>query len=349
MECLRDYIGFRGCTPETAGSVLFVNDLEGFSMGALQNAANEERKTWLKVWDVAQTRALKRFRIELTKAFQPRYRLKTMTRTTDLLRRININATSPAQPVYRGFSAQLRIQRQNFVPSVLQVIAFSSLSLYLSTVPVSPIEIKIFNLDEYHPIENPIMQEIDSFTLATANMQQGWNQIVFERTYDAYRLAIAYDATEITSVGQSIPTVAYDSFISNASSVFGPGCSGWIRGFETLDLSGTGQYLEGSDFFGLSAVFSVACRFDSFVCSNRDVFSYPLWNLMGAELMYSMRYSEEINRFNTSDAKEAEVLMNDYNSEFEKSLKLACDGIDLEVSDHCLSCNEKVRFVESHP
>lgn len=56
MNCLKDYIGIRGCgaAPESGQ---FINSLQGISLKSIQLVSDSEQVTFVKVWEDVQERA----------------------------------------------------------------------------------------------------------------------------------------------------------------------------------------------------------------------------------------------------------------------------------------------------
>lgn len=71
-------------------------------------------------------------------------------------------------------------------------------------------------------------------------------------------------------------------------------------------------------------------------CDNKDLLATSLWYLLGHELMIENVFSNRINRYTTIDKGEARELADYYLVQYEKELKYAVQGIDVEDSD-CLS------------
>ena len=57
--------------------------------------------------------------------------------------------------------------------------------------------------------------------------------------------------------------------------------------------------------------------------------------------------TERINQF-TVNRKEAIDLKAFYDTEAEKNLSFAVDGINIDLSDCCIDCNENIRIVETN-
>ena len=96
------------------------------------------------------------------------------------------------------------------------------------------------------------------------------------------------------------------------------------------------------------------CSFDSLVCNNKDPFTTSLWYLEGIEMMNELLYSSRLNEYTTTGRNKAKELRNMYEVKYrggeideishEGELAMAIDGINLNMTDYCLQCNEPVRY-----
>lgn len=88
-------------------------------------------------------------------------------------------------------------------------------------------------------------------------------------------------------------------------------------------------------------------------CENKDLLATSLWYLLGSELMTERIFTNRVNRYTTIDEAEAERLCSYFDEEMERELKLAVQGIDVELSDclakekDCLQQNGPIHWRES--
>jgi hypothetical protein len=339
MECLKDLIGLRGCSVGNDSAMLFVDDFDGISRVNLNAATSQERATILDVWNACWTRASGRFNIELIAIMQKSYQLKTIAKSFDLLRRIDQTALTAPAAKRRGFTIETTPRASWWVASNYQVIYLSDFSLHLTAVPTSPVIVKAYDLETE--------TELDSFTIQEP--QVGWNTVRVEKSFDAWRFALMYDATVITSTYMKVPDSVPDNINAMIGLIYGNDCSVLVRGAETADLNRIDQYGSTDNTFGLTARFSFQCRYDRVVCQNRNMFVHAAGYLMAAELLHSILHSDKLHRFNTIDEEDAKELISQYYGEFSEALKTTCSGIRLDTSDACIECNASVQFVESRP
>ncbi len=338
MECLKDYIGVLGCGAPVPASGKYLNTLPGISLESIEKLANDEQKNFLGVWKNVQERALAKFKIEVTQKFSSEFKLKQIRTSTDLLRKIDADTTTPASAIQRGFSVELKYRNSNFTSSNLQLIYVESLSFYIvdkTTIGTSFV-IKITDLETG--------AVVDTITIPVPEIVDGWNEKVLNKYYDLTRIAITYDATLVDGVQQLINQLSVNGFYSSISIIYGGYCDPFLRGIEFSDPE-TPSF--GTDIFGLTGKFSVCCKFDKIVCSNKDLFVYPLWYLCGAELMIERLNSDRTNEFTTIALDKATELYKDFMAEFDRSLTQLIDSISLDGDDACLVCNEKLQTVES--
>ena len=338
MECLRDYIGILGCDETPPPSGKYINMLPGISLESIEAVTDDEYETYLQVWNKVQTRALAKLQIDINEKFAKHYKIKQLRSSIDMLRRINLDVTNAAAAKKRGFSVELTKANNLFVASNLQLNYVESLSLYVidKDVAPNPIVLSIIDLDSE--------EVLDTFSIASPT--NGWNKVSVNKYYQNNRLAFTYDATSIASPEQKISTLIANGFYALVNAVYGGFCDPFLRGFESnADL--TGQAF-GSDTFGLTAVIGVHCKFDKIVCDNRESFAYPLWYLLGCEIMIEVLNSGRTNQFTSGiDRDKAEELYKDYYAEYDKSLSQVTESISLNGNDACLTCNEPIRYIES--
>jgi hypothetical protein len=103
----------------------------------------------------------------------------------------------------------------------------------------------------------------------------------------------------------------------------------------------------GSITNGIIATISIGCNFEGLICNNKNTFDAPYLYLLGVELMHELLYTDRLNKYTTIGKTDAEELRGIYQADFEKYLKLAIDGIDLDKYDCCLECNEPVQYKNS--
>lgn len=202
--------------------------------------------------------------------------------------------------------------------------------------------VKLFDI-EYGTI-------LDSYTIASP--QKGWNSIQVNKYYTSYRVMLGYDGTLINSVSQNISNdmlqlwggiVDFFAGYLNNKAI--------IRGLVTPNLQTPlyPNYNQAFNIFGLTAVFSIQCRYDALVCNNKDNFTLPLWWLYGIEVLTEALYTNRLNKYTTVQKKELAYLRSDYEAEFASSFDIAVSGLDLNEDDVCLECFQKRQIHEMTP
>lgn len=341
MECLRDWIGVLGCGAPAPLSNLYLNSLPGISLEEMAKITNADQQTFLGLWDDVQTLALKQLETDTIAQFKKRYKIKTVSQTVDLLRRIDKEeGITAAAAEYRGFTVELVFKNNSkIVSSAFQVISIQTLSFYTSSA-ISDASIKIFDL--------ATGDVLDTFTIASTVV--GWNLVQVNKRYAAYRIFIGYNATSVDSVKQDI-TGDMNPLSSWCTAVYGLGsCSAMVHGAKTSSIATSvtdDDITTGDNIFGLTGIFSVQCRYDALACNNKDVFTLPLWYLLGSSLMMFRLNTNRLNRYTTVDKKQAEELKAFFDSEYKTAHATALDGIDLNLSDSCLECHAQLQTHEA--
>lgn len=335
MTCLENTVGILGCGAPTPETGQYVNDLPGITSFMVSKIADKEHVTYLGVWNNVQERALKKFTSSVIAAFKTskKLKIKTITQTIDLGRIIDTSAPVVASPEYRGVTIEL-IPAGNAIllSSSLQVIYVASIAVYSPGI-FSGFQFKVFDL-----------QTGDVLETITSDLVSGWNSIRVASSYDALRIFIAYDATAFESVTLTIPAYTAGACQNGCDLVYGYGnCTASVNGAVSADLSDATVIDKSSNTYGLSASFSVQCRFDWLVCNNIAQFILPWQYLLGAELMTERIFSDRENRFTNIDLDKARELRTEFQTGFETELNIAISGIDISENDCCIECVAQIQ------
>jgi len=351
MECFRDYIGLEGCTTTTPDSGLFINQLPGIELELFDKLADPQQLNFTGVYNDIQTRAIRRFKTDINSEFKKRYQLKSITQSIDIGKTVGATTTASAAD-YRGFTLELDRQGGTSAFSNLQSIRIQELNLFFTSTNATTI--KVFDMD--------LGTELHSQAVA-APASTGFTNIKIFKTFTARRLFVAYDATLLN--GQLLDiTLLQNAILSGQGGCYLSYSCGGNRNAEVRAGSATiastiteSDITIGTDTFGLSGVFSVICDWETFVCNNRDAFANAFWYLLGAETMSERLNSNRLNEFTTFDRNTAGELRKFFEIKYkggkiddileEGELPLVLDGIDVNLSDYCIICNDEIRFEET--
>ncbi len=354
LNCLKSHIGVQGCTTTTPNSGIFVNQLPGVELEMIDKLADEQQVDFNGVYDDIEERAVRRLSTDVNAEFKKRYKIKNITQSIDLEREVDTTSTTAAGVFYRGFTLELDRTDDNFAWSNLETIHIQTLSLYFTSTNATTI--KIFD----------IVTGTELYTQSVAAPASiGWTVIDVYQTFSQRRIFIAYDATLLAGVNFDVTDLRNGINRSqDGCSVVCFSCGGSNRNAElragqaTIATTITESDITfGDDLFGLSGVWSVVCSFDSLVCNNKDPFTTSLWYLLGIELMNERLYSSRLNEFTAFGRNKAKELRNMYEVKYrggtideithEGELLMAIEGINLNLNDYCLQCNEPVRYEEA--
>lgn len=357
MQCLKDYIGVKGCNIAPPDSGEYINELPGIEFLNVEQVANADQVTWAGVWADVQNRAIKKFELDVLgtiSGFDRRYKLRRITQSVDLGRDISTTTTA-ASPSQRGLLLELNNQGDQCYCSNLQGLYIQSISYY-ATVGAS-YTITITDADH--------LTQLDQWT---KTFVAGWNTILSDKFYDgSRRIYVTVDATNNATQDYDLSGFNLSGYWQNNW------CSdcGWndTALFFSYDCTGTAQVrgvtadtnfqnpVIGQNSFGISIVFSLRCTYNAVVCQNKRYFSNA-WRLcLGIELMNQTVFSSRLNRWTTSDKKKAIDLRNLFevqyrggmidNVQYEGELLKACQSIDLDLSDCCIECDSGIEWRET--
>jgi hypothetical protein len=347
--CLQDYIGVKACSIATVPeSGIYINNLPGIELQNIEQLANDEQINFVGVWNEVQARALRRFRNDAIAMFAERYQLRQIQQTVNLQKNIDKTSVTPAAAQWRGFTIELNYENDTVVRSAMQDIYLQHINLYLPLAINTTV--KLFDLD--------LGDEI--YTTAVTGAI-GWNNIKVNQSFDARRVFVCYDATLVNSVKQDISEFYLDNFNHCDGYYYTSwqiGTTSRLRGAKSTGLPSTVTSVTGGDnTYGLSAIWSVHCSYDSVICNNKEHFAQALLYCLGSELMTERIYSSRINRWTTVDKNKAIELRKFFEArykggvydevEYPGELRQAVEGIQLNKNDTCLQCNQKIIFADS--
>lgn len=337
LNCLKGHIGIEGCGGEAPVSNLYINRLPGIELKAIDKIATHDQENFQGVWDDIKERAVRRFRNEINKEFKKRYKLKTITQSIDIEKLIDTDSTISQDTEYRGFTIELNRESNDYVASNLQSIYIQSLYLYLPGAINTTV--KIYDLDTE--------TELDSISVTGVS---GWNTIAVNETYTARRIYVAYDSTLVDSVTQDITKLRQAVLYGNT----GCSCLCYSYSNQNVEIRGASSSISdkynidfGNNTFGLSGIFSIQCSYDSLVCNNLDTFETALWYLEAAEFCFERRFTSRLNEFTAFDKNKAKELQEEYEKRYKNELSIAIDGINLDLKDLCLECNEPFQYTDA--
>jgi len=338
MECLRGRIGILGygAAPESGK---YINQLPGISLEYIDKLSKTEQATFVKVWNDVQTRGLAKFENNIISAFAKRYRKKTLRQSINLGKIISLTEDqSTATDQYRGFVAETNYPNvEPYTVSTLLGISFQSLSLYLKAVPASEFQVKIWDMDTGDVLWSKTLNN------AANPVAVGWNDITVESVfYSSFRVFAGFEATEIDSPLLKLNSAYLGSIYGGClSAMAGCSCEGRIQGAETTTKSDPTTHTISDNSFGLTGVFSVVCSFYPLVCNNKQLFDNALLYQLGEELVTECMFSERWNFFTIAEDRAQEMIF-EFKGVRGREIEKSIDGIDLDLRDACIECNEKI-------
>jgi hypothetical protein len=314
MNCLNDYIGMTGCGAISPASGLFINSLPGISLKSVAQLADAEQATYLGVWSDVQVRAQARLLMDVRSKFNKRYKVKGATNSV----LIEPRYTSTTWQVitgttnnYYGIMVDLdKGQSSGYVGSQLE-------GTYVGRISFPELAGGAVNYDI-------IIMDVDKAQIlaSSSNITTGY--------YD-YNGFIS--ARKIFIGVRSDNNKYYDSPFDD--NVVECDCMD-VTGYK---FDGSSTYTSLGDYsYGIKVTLNTKCDIQGLICQMKDSFAYSFWYLLGSEMMMERITSDRINKY-TIDRKQAEELKAYYDSEYDKALTLAVDGISLDLHDKCIECD----------
>lgn len=365
MECLRDYIGIKGCNFAPASSGMYINSVAGIEFAMIDQIANADQTSYAQVWADVQERAIERFRLDVIgkySGFDRRYKLRQITQTVDLGKDLRSGTTQVPSANQSGLVIELTMPTDQTICSNMQSLYVQSIQFYCVNAGNYTIVVK----------DADYGTTLDTFAVTGS---QGWNVTNCDKQYDnVRRLSITVDTTAITTAFLDLSQFNLQGFGQSNWASNSYGWSGYGLWFD-YDCTGTAQVrgyqtdinyanpVYGINTFGVSAVFSVRCTYNNVVCNNKRYFATAFRLVLASELMSEILYSSRLNRWTTVDKQKAASLRREYEvqyrggvmtdssgkeiAQYEGELDRACYSIDLDLSDCCLQTDAPIQWRET--
>ncbi len=360
MNCLIDYVGLAqqcGYIPSLSG--MYLNQLPGIELKEVDEIANNDQKNFIGLWNDLQATAADTFREDVISEFGKRYLLKQITQTVDIGKQINTNniVTTPQAEFQYGMLIETYMGWQSMVAqSNLLKIFIQELNFYCNEPTYPSVTITFQDADT-----NTVIS-----TLNVANPVTGWNNIPLDMEFDARRLYV-FVSGNMTSYAQlDLGLFNLNNFggvWSNRGGFgfgltnglwfnWGNGCGCQSRINGVVFENSTNIANVGTNTFGLSAVLSSQCSFDTIVCNNKKRFASAWQHCLAIELMNYRINSSRLNRWTTIDlvqAKKLQALLTlkyrggtdkDTGLNYPGKLQSVATGIVLNDNDCCLKNND---------
>jgi hypothetical protein len=329
MECLRDYITLTVCGGTSSTSGLSLDTLEFINLKAVSSIADDQQETFNGVMTDIQNRALLRIKNDLRAEFWKRYRIKDLLKSYNL-KRDGLGSTIASPNTCGIYISQNNDEDRNF-HAPFQSIFVQSVSIYASAVGSTTL--KIIDLDTSEVIYT------QALTLAI-----GWNVVNVETDLSGLyynnpqRVYICFDGSTVDVTSKTmVNTIDEDSY-----------CGLTIQGASTATKTITDpieltDLTLGAETYGMTAVFSLRCSYDSVVCNNRELFKRAWLYCLGVEFVRELKATDRLNKYSIITKTQAADALVDFTNDYKESLMQSADGVQLSQSGCCIECNAPVR------
>lgn len=372
MDCLRDFIGISWCgNTTTPPSGLYINQLPGISFKGLQGIADSEQVTFAGVWDDIQTRAIKRFSLDVKQKLSKLWSLASIQQSLNLGTKID-DTLSQALDTTKAYGYVVELDcspDDDFVSSLLQELYLQQLYVFTTAVPGAAVTAKVivFDIASGHLIK----QKTVSLPIASF-LTNGWTKIdsninfIKDKT-DADFSIVNNTQKYFIGVNFSVALNIKELILPNSLTSICGCCEMKFKPANVAVVNNPSTYYNSTityttNPYGISAIMGSRCAWDRLVCANKDVFATSFWYLLGIETMNEQINSDRLNRYTTIDLKRAEKLKtmwelhymggqrtddNGNTTYIKGALTQAVETIDLDCSDCCVECEGELKLMES--
>lgn len=328
MDCLRDYIGIRGCGSTTPESGLYVNQLAGVSLKSIEQMSNEDQLTFAGVWSDVQARCVALFRTAVQSQLSHNYKLNRLVDTFHAGESYDPTETLAPSGAVRGF--QIEINPNDSYPNISPLLSLYLSDLQFYAVVAGTYEFSIYNGDDNTVLNNWTVDCVEGFNTILNEYKQPINTVI-------QKLVIVLEDVTVTTIKT---TLGYGSGSGNG------GCCGCCS--DCCDALLKGYTNDGTietqvdNIHGFRVHVSQHCSFDGLICVNKDLFATAWWFMLGKELMMERLFSERINKFTTIDRPKADALLEYYEDQYKTELSSVLKNVSLNDSGCCVECDPKV-------
>ncbi len=339
---------------------MYLDQLPGIEIANIDGIADAEQLTYVGVWNDLQATTADTFREDVIAEFGKRYLLKQITQTVDLDKGIDITALTAPNGDQFGLLFETSQQGDQCACSNLQDIYIQAVNFYWSGTNGSP-SLTI------------TAQDADQGTVlytTTIVAVPGWNQVWVDMQFSTRRMYlfasgnfdnyVRLDLSQFNLNDFGTQNAYFGNGAGNAWQWYnfgGCGCQARVNGVEYTSASNLG--VTGPNSFGLSAVFSTRCSFDSIVCANKKHFASAWQHCLAIELLNYRINSSRLNRWTTINKQQAIDLQKLYTLKYRGGidkdtglsypgkLQNAIESIILNDADCCLQSNDYLIWREA--
>ena len=326
MECLRDYITLTVCGGTASTSGLSLDVLELVNLKAVSSIADDQQETFNGVMSDIQSRGLLRIKDDLRAEFWKRFKIKNLLKSYNL-KRDNLNTSTLASTPTCGIYISQNNESNNHYHNAFQSIFIQSVSIYFQAAGTNTI--KIIDLDTSEVIYSKAIDVVIGWNVI--NIETDLSGLYYNNPQQIY---ICYNAAAITVSSKTmLNTIDEDS-----------GCGLTVQGAKTSvktisqSIALTDLTL-GQELYGMSAVFSLRCSYDSLVCNNRELFKRAWLYCLGIEFIRELLNTDRLNKYSIITKQKATDSLERFIADYKEALTQSCDGVELSQSGCCIECN----------
>jgi len=321
MKCFIDYIGLRHCTDVEPESGFYINDMAGVSLQRMDNISNQEKKSFVGVWEAIQRRAAFELEARILNKFTSYYKInKDLDNSTFGY----FNLSDPFLEVTPTFKGIMLYSNHRTYTKV----NIDTVELY-SSVAYEGAKLYVYDLNKGTKLKE-----------VTVDLTEGYNsvKIGFEtltKTTSYGKWFVGYDAS-IMSLKKSVPSfLVHDYTVENTA---------YVQDGTINSPFISSSFIASSEGSGLSLQYRVECSLEAFVCERKQLFKHAWAKLLVAEIFNETLNSNRTNYFTTIDRDQAMLEYQKNMSDFNMSIGDVLDNIEIPQDNICFDCNTIVSY-----
>lgn len=323
MECFIDYIGLRNCSSGVPESGVYINDMAGMSLKRLDNISNEEKKTYVGVWEAIQRRCAFEMESRILTKFNNYYKIAKSLQSS-------VFGWFDYDSTFRSLESKFKgTMFTAFLPSYAKA-QLNTIELY-SSQAYAGVKFYVYDLNSGAKQKEITIDLIEGYNKIDIN----YSELVKANFY--FRLFLCYDAS-LYSFKESKPNYQFNGYDEYM----------WAQDGSIETTFNYANFIANTGS-GISTNFSIECSLEAFICERKQLFKFAWSRILMAEIFNETLNSDRTNYFTTINIDVAQEGYNRAMSDFNQSIGDVLENMDIPYDEICFECNTQTKAVYGRP
>lgn len=345
MNCLKGFIGIRGCQSEAPVSGIYINQFPGMSNELMESIASMDQATYLGVWNDVQDTSYLTLKTGIQKKLSDfaNVRLDQVIFQTSKIFNQVWNQIDPIAPQnqYCGIMASIAGGKY------LGLRVKNAWIYNAGNEAVEDVEIKYFQ-----------SQDCKQLFSKTVTLEPGLNTIpinqVFYSDFDKIEILQVVDCSNLTTLQGTFIDYGWNWYSDECARRYNYWFTSGFQNFPVtapLDYGLGNSWTQASQTIGIAWDAELICSIDAFICGQREYLTEAWGSLLSANILRAKLSSTRVNYFSNSNRDYTESNYKTFLDDYNKSLERWAAQLNLRQEGLCFACDgeELVRTVGRKP